>query len=331
MTNSHAPIPAELSIAVLLPCYNEGSAIHAVVTDFKKQLPGAVVYVYDNNSTDETRAEAKRAGAVVRTERHQGKGHVVRRMFADIDADIYVMADGDGTYDASSAGRLINLLLTEHLDMVVGSRKETAEEAYRRGHRFGNRLLTGLVRAFFGAQFQDMLSGYRVFSRRFVKTFPANARGFEIETELTVHAIELRLPCCESPTEYGARAEGTVSKLNTYRDGLRILMMVLRLLFLEKPRQLFTVAGLLPMLGSIALAVPIVSEWLETGLVPRLPSTVLCTGLMLVGFLLVGFGMLLSTLTMSRREAKRLAYLAIPALPCSDEALPEKRNATPDD
>jgi glycosyltransferase involved in cell wall biosynthesis len=300
-------------IAVLIPCYNEEATVARVAMDFQAALPGATIYVYDNNSRDRTAEQASAAGAVVRQERLQGKGHVVRRMFADIEADIYVMVDGDATYEAASAPRLIERLRREGLDMVVGSRVEQQQAAYRPGHRFGNRLLTGTVARLFGQPLEDMLSGYRVFSRRFAKTFPAVAGGFEIETELTVHALELNMAIAEVATAYGARPEGSISKLSTYRDGMRILWMILRLFKNERPLSFFSILFCLMAALSLVLAAPVIVTWLETGLVPRFPTAILSTGLMLLAFQSLTCGFILDTVTHGRREAKRLAYLAFKA------------------
>lgn len=304
-------MPESLSpkIAVLLPCYNEEACIAEVVAGFQKVLPDAVIHVYDNNSMDGTAKIAAEAGAQVRHEPYQGKGNVVRRMFCDVDADIYVMADGDGTYDAAAAPELIRKLVDENLDMVVGSRIETDSKAYRHGHKFGNRMLTGLVRRFFGFGFDDILSGYRVMSRRYVKSFPILSAGFEIETEMSVHALQLRLPVAEVPTRYGVRPEESPSKLRTYRDGFRILFTILGLLASERPRLLFgTIAALLA-LFSFGLAIPLLITWLETGLVPRFPTAILCTGLMITAAQILAFGWLLHVVTRGRIEAKKLAYL----------------------
>ena len=297
-------------IAVLIPCYNEEVAIGSVVAAFHAALPGATVYVFDNNSRDRTGAVAREAGAVVRRERRQGKGAVVRRMFADVEADTYVLVDGDGTYDAASAPRLVALLVEERLDMVCASRIAEGQEAYRVGHRFGNRVLTALVARFFGRGLADMLSGYRVFSRRFVKSFPALAHGFETETELTVHALSLSMPFAEVPTPYRGRPQGSASKLNTWRDGVRILFAIFVLVKEERPLPFFVVQGVLLCLASLALGWPVVATWLETGLVPRLPTALLATGLMLLAFLSFTCGLVLDTVTHGRREMKRLAYLA---------------------
>lgn len=304
-----------MKVAVLIPCYNEEKAIPSVVRDFRAALPDAEIYVYDNNSKDRTVEVAREAGAFVRSEPLQGKGNVVRRMFADIEADIYVMVDGDGTYDARSAPRMIDRLLSGHLDMVVGSRLQTeATGAFRAGHHFGNKLLTGAVSWIFGDRFDDMLSGYRIFSRRFVKSFPAVSSGFETETELAVHALSLRIPVAEIETPYGARPEGSVSKLNTYRDGIRISWMILQLTREEKPMAFFGLVALALALLSVGIGVPVVVEFMETGLVPRLPTALLATGIMLLSFLSLISGFILDNVTRGRREIKRLAYLNLPPL-----------------
>jgi len=319
-TISIAPTMAEVTdlrppgrIAVLVPCFNEEAAVARVVADFRKVLPQAAIYVYDNNSTDRTIAVAREAGAVVRSERRQGKGHVVRRMFADIDADVYVLVDGDATYDAPSAVKMIDCLVGERLDMVVGRRLEQASAAYRPGHRFGNRLLTGFLWAVFGRAFADILSGYRVFSRRFVKSFPVLSDGFEIETELTVHALELALPLAEIDTPYYARPEGSVSKLNTWRDGFRILETMVRLYRSERPLRFFSALGFVLAIIAVGLAVPIFITYFEQGVVPRLPTAVLSTGLMILAVLSISSGLVLDTVTRGRREMKLLAYLAQPS------------------
>jgi glycosyltransferase involved in cell wall biosynthesis len=299
----------KIEIAVLLPCYNEEAAIEKVVSDFRLACPAARIYVYDNNSTDMTSLRAREAGAIVRAEQQQGKGNVVRRMFADIDADVYVMVDGDGTYDASVAPELIDKLLAENLDFINGSRVSTDQLAYRRGHRFGNVMLTSLVRNIFGRQFNDMLSGYKVLSRRFVKSFPAMSRGFEIETEIAVHALEMRVPCAEIATKYNARMEGSQSKLRTYRDGYKILMLIARLIKDERPFQFFGLAGLLLGFIAIWLSIPILQEYLSSGTVPRLPTAVLCVGLMICGTFSVSIGLILEMVSRTRLEMKRLCYL----------------------
>jgi glycosyltransferase involved in cell wall biosynthesis len=300
-------------IAVLVPCYNEARAIAKVIGDFQATLPGATIYVYDNNSTDGTVEAAKAAGAVVRRETHQGKGYVVRRMFNDIEADIYVLVDGDATYDAPSAAAMIAQLLSNRLDMVVATRVDHDDKAYRRGHRAGNRLLTGFVTHIFGRAFTDILSGYRVFSRRFVKSFPILSGGFEIETELTVHALELELPVGEVATPYYSRPSGSASKLSTWQDGFRILWTVLKLYRAERPLALFGSAGIALALIAIGLAVPVFITYVQQGLVPRLPTAVLSTGLMLVAFLSIACGLILDTVTRGRRETKLIAYLALRA------------------
>ena len=306
-------ISAQPRIAVLVPCYNEEAAVATVVADFRRALPAAEVYVYDNNSRDRTAAVAREAGAIVRGERRQGKGHVVRRMFADVEADIYVLVDGDATYDAPSAPRMIDRLLDEHLDMVVGLRIDQSQAAYRLGHRAGNRMLTGFLSSTFGQEFKDILSGYRVFSRRFVKSFPVLSDGFEIETELAVYALELSLPVAEVETPYYARPEGSFSKLNTWRDGFRILGTMLKLYRSERPLRFFTVIGILLALVAIILAIPIVITFIETGLVPRFPTAILSMGLTIMAMLSVSSGLVLDTVTRGRREMKMLAYLSQPA------------------
>src|SRR3984893_9046029 len=302
--------PVQPRIAVLVPCFNEEAAVATVIADFRKALPLAEIFVYDNNSTDRTSAVALEAGAQVRREGRQGKGHVVRRMFADVDADVYVLVDGDATYDAASAPRMIEMLLTDHLDMVVGFRVDQAAAAYRRGHRTGNWLLTSFLSSVFGQVFKDILSGYRVFSRRFVKSFPVLSDGFEIETELSVHALELALPVAEIETPYYARPEGSFSKLNTWRDGFRILGTILKLYRSEKPLRFFTAIGIFLTLVSISLAIPIIVTFLEEGIVPRLPTAVLSMGLMILAVLSMSSGLVLDTVTRGRREMKLLAYLS---------------------
>lgn len=297
-------------IAVLVPCYNEEAAIGKVVADFRAALPEAGIYVYDNNSTDRTMAAAAKAGATVRREQHQGKGRVVRRMFTDIDADIYVLVDGDATYDAPSARGMIDKLKAERLDMVCAVRIDQEVAAYRLGHRAGNRLLTGFVAHVFGESFTDMLSGYRVFTRRFVKSFPALSGGFEIETELTVHALELELPVGEMPTPYYSRPLGSISKLSTWRDGIRILRTVLRLYRAERPLPLFTAIGASLAIAAIGIAIPVFITYWQEGTVPRLPTAVLSTGLVLLASLSIACGLILDTVTRGRRELKLLSYLA---------------------
>jgi len=300
-------------VAVLIPCYNEAVAIPAVIRDFRAALPGARIYVYDNNSTDGTREVARAAGAIVRREDLQGKGYVVRRMFADIEADIYVLVDGDATYDASDAPSMIRRLVDDQLDMVVGMRVSDELAAYRRGHRFGNGLLTTLTGYIFGRTFTDMLSGYRVFSRRFVKSFPAHAGGFEVETELAVYALEQRMPVAEIPTRYVSRMEGSSSKLSTWRDGWRILLTIIKLTKNGKPLAFFSLGSAMCVLLATGLAIPLLATYLDTGLVPRFPTAVLCSALVLLAASLLVCGLILDTVTLGRREQRRLAYLAHPS------------------
>jgi glycosyltransferase involved in cell wall biosynthesis len=300
-------------IAVILPCYNEEAAIAQTVADFRASLPGATIFVYDNNSKDRTVEVARAAGAIVRSETMQGKGHVVRRMFADIEADVYVMADGDATYEAAAAPALVARLCDDNLDMVVGARKSEVEAAYRRGHRFGNAMLTGMLARIFGRSFTDILSGYRIFSRRFVKSFPVLSSGFEIETEISVHALELRMPVAEVVTAYAARPEGSESKLSTYRDGFRILNTIINLFRSERPLVFFGMIALLLAVIAVILSIPLVMTFLETGLVPRLPTAILVTGLIILAALSCMSGLILDTVVRGRREVRRLAYLSFPA------------------
>ena len=296
-------------VAVLVPCYNEALSIAKVVRDFRAALPSATIYVYDNNSSDATIEVAREAGAVVRREPEQGKGNVVRRMFADVDADHYIMVDGDATYDAQSAARLLSVLASGQYDMVNVARKHVEQEAYRPGHVFGNRMLTDLVGFFFGTKTSDMLSGYKAFSRRFVKTFPASSKKFEIETELMIHCLDLRLPMAEIEAPYGKREEGSFSKLNTVRDGVRIVRMLGWLLKHEKPLLFFSILSALLALLSLAIGTPVLVDYVETGLVPKLPSALLAAAIMLTA--VIGFfsGLILDTVSHSRRETKRLFYL----------------------
>ncbi|MDE2582093.1 MAG: glycosyltransferase [Rhodospirillales bacterium] len=320
----HSPNPAAAQasrtgspaprVAVLVPCYNEAVAIGSVVADFRSAIPDATVYVYDNNSSDGTDAAARAAGAVVRRETLQGKGHVVRRMFADIDADLYILVDGDGTYDAATAPMMVERMLLDGLDMVTGTRITHEAAAYRLGHRFGNRLLTGLVQAVFGDRVSDMLSGYRAFSRRFVKSFPALTSGFEIETELTVHALELRMPLDELPTAYSARPPGGSSKLRTVSDGIRILRTILVLVKEERPLQFFSLCGLAFLLLGFGFGIPVVVEYFHTGLVPRLPTAVLSSGLVLLSFVSMSLALILDSVARGRKEMKRLMYLQVPGV-----------------
>ncbi|HTO41366.1 MAG TPA: glycosyltransferase family 2 protein [Rhizomicrobium sp.] len=300
-------------IAVLIPCYNEEAAIGAVVRDFQASLPAAAIYVYDNNSKDQTMARAAEAGAIVRREERQGKGNVVRRMFADIEADIYILVDGDDTYDASAAPRLCAKLIDEGLDIVSGRRIATATDAYRRGHVLGNQMLTGLTATMFQVKLLDMLTGYRVMSRRFVKSFPFTAEGFGIETELSVHAVRLMMPFAEVDTPYKERPVGSVSKLNTWRDGFKILFTIAGLVREERPMVFFSIIFAALAGASLCFGVPVIREYFLTGLVPRLPSAVLATSLMLLGFLSLVSGVILDTVTQGRWENKRMAYLAIPS------------------
>lgn len=300
-----------LKIAVIVPCRNEAAGIENVVTDFHKALPGAAIYVYDNNSDDDTAIVAEQAGAIVRAETLPGKGNVVRRMFADVEADIYVLVDGDGTYDAASAPTLIDMMEAGNLDMVTGVRVSVDDDTYRPGHRFGNFMLTRIVATIFGSRSSDLLSGYRVFSRRFVKSFPALTSGFEIETELTVHALELRMPIAEVETPYRSRAEGSSSNLRTIQDGIRILRTIILLAKAERPLHFFGLFFALLASAAILLSLPVFSTYIDTGLVPRLPTALMSTGLMLLAFLSLGCGVILDTVTRGRQEMKRLFYLSI--------------------
>lgn len=301
-----------MQVAVLVPCYNEEAAIAKVVADFRAALPQATIYVYDNNSRDGTVARAAEAGALVRNEARQGKGNVVRRMFADVEADIYVLVDGDDTYDAGAAPRMIARMIEEGADLLTARRIHTEAAAYRAGHVLGNRLLTGLTALLFRVHLSDMLSGYRVFSRRFVKSFPFTAEGFAIETELTVHAVRLMMPMSEMETRYKERPAGSISKLNTFRDGFRILGTIFYLVREERPLMFFAIIAALFAGVAVLIGAPVVSEYVHTGLVPRLPTAVLATGLMVIAFLSLTCGLILDTVTRGRWEAKRMAYLAIP-------------------
>lgn len=303
---------SSIRVAVLLPCYNEEHAIAQTVSSFRMALPDAHIYVYDNASSDRTTEVAAGAGATVRTERSRGKGSVVRRMFADVDADFYVMADGDATYDASAAPEMLRRALSGQLDMVVGCRHTEEELAYRRGHRFGNRMLTAVLSVFFGRSFSDILSGYRVFSRRFVKSFPAFSTGFEIETEISVHALRMRMPFSEVMTDYGARPEGSASKLSTLRDGGRILSTILQLVRQERPLFFFGCIGVFLAAASVIMAIPLVSTYLATGQVPRFPTAILSAAVMLLGFLFFFAGLILDTVVRGRRELLRMTYLSVP-------------------
>lgn len=304
-----------MRIAILIPCYNEAATVAKVIADFSTCLPQAQIVVLDNNSGDDTAAMARAAGARVRKVALQGKGNVVRRGFADIDADVYVLVDGDDTYDASAAPQLVQRLLDDELDMVVGARRDSEKAAYRPGHRLGNVLLTRCAGMLFGNSFNDMLSGYRVFSRRYAKSFAAHARGFETETELAVHALQLRMPVAEVETAYGVRPDGSESKLSTWRDGWRILCTIAKLFKSERPLLFFSVGSIASVVLSLALALPLLLTWLDTGLVPRFPTAILCAALMLMGMLLLACGLILDTVTRGRIEAKHMAYLAVPSLP----------------
>ncbi len=306
---------SNIRIAVMIPCYNESATITAVVRDFRIHLPHADIYVYDNNSKDNTGLLAEEAGAIVRREPQQGKGNVVRRMLSDIDADVYVMVDGDDTYDATVAPRMVQMIIDQSLAMVVARRIHQQAEAYRPGHVLGNQVFTGAVEKLFGRTFTDILSGYRALSRRFVKSFPSASAGFEVETELSVHALTLKLPVAEIDTLYRMRPEGSVSKLSTYADGFRILNMIIQLLRSERPQLFYSVIGASLLLLSAALAYPLVITFIKTGLVPRFPTAILATGTALSGLLSFCNGFVLDTVTQGRREAKQLAYLATPSLP----------------
>jgi hypothetical protein len=320
-----SPAIRHVDIAVLIPCYNEAGTIGDVVKSFRIALPHARIFVYDNNSHDNTTTVAREAGAIVRREPLQGKGHVVRRMFSDIEADVYVMVDGDATYDAASAPRLVSRLLETQADMVVGARITEDKAAYRAGHRFGNKLLTGLVSGIFGDRFTDMLSGYRAFSRRFVKSFPALASGFETETELTVHALELDMITAEVQTPYGARRIGSVSKLSTIRDGFRILGTIGRLMRDERPLLFFGAIAATIMLAALAFGAPVIAEYMSTGLVPRFPTAFLCGTLAVLSCISLVSGIILETVSLGRREMKRLAYNEIESLAAKLERLEETR------
>jgi len=298
--------------AVLIPCYNEERTIASVVRDFSAALPDCLVFVYDNNSTDRTAAEAAAAGAIVRRERTQGKGNVLRRMLADVEADVYIVVDGDATYDANACPGMVEILLTEGLDLVNGARVATDKSAFRRGHHLGNALLTGLIKLIFGTGLDDILSGYKVMSRRFVKSIPLLSGGFETETELAIHALSLRMPIAEMPTSYRNRPSGSASKLSTYRDGIKILSTIVWLMKEERPLLFFSIAGAALAAIAIILAVPIIITFIETGLVPRLPTAVLAAAIMILSFLSLSSGLILDTVTRGRREMKRMVYLATP-------------------
>ena len=303
-----------LRIAVLIPCYNEGLTIADVISGFQQALPSAQIYVYDNNSTDDTVERARQAGAILRVEPWQGKGNVVRRMFADIEADVYLLVDGDSTYPAAKAPELVEKLLDTNVDMVVGVRYATQDAAYRKGHQFGNRVFNRIVALSFGMGLSDIFSGYRAFSRRFVKSFPALSSGFEIETEMSVHALEQRIPFAEIALPYGARPEGSTSKLNTYRDGLRILWVIMNLLRNTRPLIFFGSIACMLAIVSLCLGYPLLTEFLETGLVPRFPTGILATGIMLVAVVSLACGFILDSMCRMRRELSRLRYLNFPSV-----------------
>jgi glycosyltransferase involved in cell wall biosynthesis len=307
------PLTGDIEIAILLPCYNEALTIATVVRGFKSALPGAHIYVYDNNSTDGTALAAMLAGAHVMRERRQGKGHVVRRMFSDIEADIYVMADGDGTYAPQDAEELVRTLLTERADMVVGTRRGVRADAGRQGHAAGNRLFNRLYRSMFSGDFTDIFSGYRAFSRRFVKSFPAISAGFEIETEMSVHASRLKLPVCEIELDYGRRPEGSHSKLATFRDGARILWMFLMLMKETRPFSFFGLISAAFAAASLAFMLPVLAAYFETGLVERMPTWVFSLALMLISFLMFTAGLILDSLSRARAEQLRIHYMSLPA------------------
>jgi glycosyltransferase involved in cell wall biosynthesis len=308
-----AALAHEPRIAVLVPCRDEAVTIAQVVADFRAVLPDARIFVYDNNSTDGTGQLATEAGATVRLETRPGKGNVVRRMFADIEADAYVLVDGDGTYEAAAAPAMVQMLLDNQLDMVTGVRVDSSQESYRRGHRLGNLMLTGIVRRIFGDRISDMLSGYRVFSRRFVKSFPALSTGFETETEFTVHALELAMPLGEVRTRYQERPEGSESKLRTYRDGVRILRTIVNLVREERPLMFFSACGAIALLIGLALGLPVIAEFMQIGLVPRLPTAILAVAFVILGFASFACGLILDSVSRGRKEAKRMAYLSVRA------------------
>lgn len=319
----------DLTIALVIPCYNEAKAIAQVVRDFKHAMPALAIYVFDNDSNDDTGAIAKQAGAQVVRVPLRGKGNVVRRMFADVEADIYVMVDGDATYEAAAITTLVDKLIDEKLDMVVGCRQtsvETASAAYRQGHQWGNRLLTQSVMQIFGGKFTDMLSGYRVFTRRYTKSFPALSHGFEIETELTVHALELRMPYGEVVTAYGARPEGSESKLSTYKDGWKILKTIGRLYVSERPFSFFGIVASSIAVVAVAISIPVILEYLRAGIVPRFPTAILSASMMVCALLSFACGLILDNVTRGRHEIKRLSYLAIPLANATTHPQPSTEN-----
>jgi glycosyltransferase involved in cell wall biosynthesis len=313
-SDMNPPKRESLRVAVLIPCLNEEDTVGVVVASFRQVLPTAQIFVYDNDSNDRTAETARRSGASVRCEPLRGKGHVVCRMFSDVDADLYVLVDGDNTYDAKSVGRLIHRLLAEDLEMVCGARVTHGNSWGRSGHRLGNLLLSRIVTLMFSGRVEDMLTGYRVFTRRFVKTFPALSTGFEIETQLTVHALSMHIPFAEERTPYNPRADWAESKLRTFEDGWRILRTILYLVKDERPLGFFTFLFVLLASSSVGLAWPIVIEFMQTGLVPRFPTAILATSLMLLGFLCLASGIILDSVKNGRQELKRMQYLAMPRL-----------------
>lgn len=300
-----------LNIAVLLPCYNEALSIASVVFGFRKALPGIRIYVYDNNSSDDTAEQAARAGAIVVPSLRQGKGNVVRQMFADIEADIYLMADGDGTYDPTAAPEMVNTLLTQRVDMVVGTRRDVTLDAGRKGHAFGNKMFNKVYHLLFGKDFTDIFSGYRAFSRRFAKSFPAGSPGFEIETEMSVHASILRLPVAEVEFDYGVREEGSESKLSSFGDGYKILKMMAVLLKETKPFIFFSYIAVALLGVSVLFMAPVLSEYFATGLVDRMPTWILSMTLMLAAMMSLMAGTILDSVARGRIEQKRIHYLSI--------------------
>lgn len=303
---------SSINIAILIPCYNEEHAIAKVIKGFQSSLPSATIYVYDNNCTDKTPEIASQAGAIIRCETRQGKGHVVRRMFADIEADVYIMVDGDGTYDATYAPLMVETLLAGPCDMVTAIRDFKYSATYEKTNTYGTKALAFIVNKIFGGEIQDMFSGYRAFSRRFVKSFPMVSTGFEIETELTIHALELQMRTAEIEAPYFDREPGSRSKLRAFRDGFKVLFMIIRFIKEERPVQLFASLGAISALLSIGLGIPLVMTYLNTGLVPRIPTAILSSALMLLGFLGLIIGFILSAVTTARRETKRLSYLKVP-------------------
>lgn len=301
----------ELPIAVIIPCFNEAITISGVIGSIKKNLPQAKIYVFDNNSTDNTALIAKKSGAIVHKIRNQGKGNVVRKMFSDIDAEIYIMVDGDGTYDIKDINKHIRKLIDEKLDMLVGKRISSAKEAYRKGHRLGNKLITYAVSRIFNNKLEDILSGYRLFSKRFVKSFPAISNGFEIETELTIHAYKLRMACDEVSIKYNARPDGSLSKLSTFKDGFLILITIVKLFEQEKPFHFFSLISLFTLVLSFTISIPIIRHFLLTGLVPKIPTAIICASLIIISCILFLCGIIIKSITQARTEQKYLSFLSI--------------------